>query len=155
MIIIIILFFVDGVLTIDRAPLIAQIGNATRIEGALEPSFSYIVTSGLKNGDLPPVLSGVSLTTPADIFSPIGTYAINGSGGTSTNYFVATYLPGVLTITSGELPIRALPSTVYYSNSLGERIDWIKWRDLIYYEDEGFLEQILFGRLTAKRRYVF
>jgi hypothetical protein len=150
--------YANGTLTITKAPLAVQVGNATRIEGDPEPLFTYLITSGLKNGDLSTVLTGVSLTTPANIFSPMGAYAINGAGGSATNYYVASYSPGVLTITSGTVAVRSvttIPSTVYYTNSLGLRKDWVRWRDLIYYEDEEFIEQILFGRQSAKRRYVF
>ena len=152
--------FTNGTLTIDKAPLVLQIGNGTRIEGDPNPIFTYIISSGLKNGDLPTVLTGVTLSTPANTFTPLGTYAINGLGGVATNYFVSSYLPGILTITSGVLPkspVTNLPSSVYYSHSLAGKKNWDSWREIIYFqeEDDDYKEKILIGREVVSRKYSF
>lgn len=146
--------YVAGVLTITKANLTVTADNKTREYGDANPVLTFTY-GAFKNGHTVAVLDSLpTISTLANATTGAGSVAITLTGGLDNQYNYV-YVDGVLTITSGELPIRALPSTVYYSNSLGERIDWIKWRDLIYYEDEGFLEQILFGRHTAKRRYVF
>jgi len=50
-----------------------------------------------RNGDDASVISGLVYATPATINSNIGTYAIDGSGASSTNY-VFDYTPGELTV---------------------------------------------------------
>ena len=143
----------NGVLTIAKAALNVQIEDATRAEGGPNPSFSYTILSGLKNGDADSVLTGVSFGTGTTIYTPRGTYVINGAGGVATNYYVSSFQPGVLTITPGNLPIRALPSTVYYTTTLGIHEGWNQWRDLIYYEDDEYIESILFGRQVKHRKH--
>ena len=148
--------FVDGILTINKAPLVIQVGNATRIEGDPEPPFNYTILSGLKFADPASSLSGVALSTPANIFSPLGLYAINASGGTATNYYVSSYLPGILTITTGvipPMPSSFLPDTFYQTDSITGHDKWYSWRDIIFYEDEELLENILFGHQVVTRRY--
>ena len=143
----------DGILTISKAALTVKIDDATRPEGTDNPPFTYTILSGLKNGDPNNVIAGVNYTSPTNFFSPRGTYILNGSGGVATNYYISAYTSGLLTITPGDLPIKALPDTVYYTNTLGSIGAWDTWRDLINYEDGDFTEIILFGRQAIHQDY--
>ncbi|HUQ26705.1 MAG TPA: MBG domain-containing protein, partial [Burkholderiales bacterium] len=79
--------------------------NASRNENLPNPPFSATY-SGLKGADSTGSLSGtLLLTTPAILSSPAGSYSINPSGVSSSNYTI-TYVPGVLSI--GTLPPGAL-----------------------------------------------
>lgn len=80
--------------------------NASRQYGAADPAFTATYT-GFVNGDTPAVLTG-ALTCAANdtASSPVGTYLINCSGLSSTNYSI-TYVPGLLSITPAPLTISA------------------------------------------------
>ncbi len=96
----------NGSVTITKAPLVLTVQNVRRPASTPNPNFEYIL-SGLKNGQDNSVLAGVLVSSVADITSPAGTYAIEASGGTALNYFVSSYVPGVLTIDS----VNQLPNT--------------------------------------------
>lgn len=91
--------YVPGQLSVTPAPLTITANNASRQVGQPNPAFmaSY---GGFVNGDSTAALSGtLSCSTTASVSSPVGTYPINCSGLTSTNYSI-TYLPGQLAITA-------------------------------------------------------
>src|SRR5205823_4611742 len=83
----------SGTLTVNPAPLTVTPANASRLYGSANPAFTGAIV-GIKNGD--PITASYGTTaTPG---SRVGSYAINCSGQTSTNYAI-TYVPGTLTIT--------------------------------------------------------
>lgn len=92
--------FVDGALTVKRAPLTITADDASRPEGAPNPPFAATF-AGLVAGDTPADLTGTLVfTTPATPASPPGTYPITPSGLTSPNYTIA-YANGTLTVLTG------------------------------------------------------
>ena len=85
-------------LSITPAHLTITANDASKVYGAPIPvlTASY---SGFVNGDtVASLASPASLTTSATSSSPVGAYAINVGGASSSNYTI-TYVPGTLTIT--------------------------------------------------------
>ena len=105
--------YVDGTLTITKAPLTVGVQNVTITEGDVIPTFT-LTYSGLRNGDTENTAFTTKpvATTTAVALSKAGTYPITVSGGEATNYALS-YTQGTLTIkekvvdpvTSGELVI--------------------------------------------------
>ena len=92
-----------GTLTIDQGALTLRVANALRKTQTPNPSFSYGI-EGLKNGESPSLVTGVVLSTNANIFSLPGRYAITASGGVALNYLVTNYINGELTISTNNIP---------------------------------------------------
>jgi len=98
--------YVPGTLTVTPAPLTVTAKNVSSPYGqaAVLNGASY---SGFANGDTAASLSGtLNCTTTATSVSPVGTYPINCSGLTSTNYTIS-FVQGALTITPVPLTIAA------------------------------------------------
>jgi len=92
--------------TITPAALKLTANNAAKVYGAPLPVFS-VTGTGFANGDTVGSLSGtLSCITSATPTSPVGSYPLNCSGLTSTNYTI-TYAPGTLTVTPATLTITA------------------------------------------------
>ena len=90
--------YVNGVLTITKAPLIVTVTNATREQFEDNPEF-VITYSGWKNGEDESVLIHKPMVvTDATKDSEIGEYVISVSGGEAQNYEFQ-YVNGVLTVT--------------------------------------------------------
>lgn len=91
--------YVNGTLTITKAPLTVKAESYTREEGQQNPEFK-IQYSGWKNGeDESVLLTKPVATTIATAESPVGLYPINVDGGEAQNYSF-TYVDGVLTVTA-------------------------------------------------------
>jgi filamentous hemagglutinin family protein len=104
--------YVPGTLTITKALLTVTADNASREYGLANPVFTGNI-AGFRNSDTPAVISGLTYATVATTASPIGTYAITGSGATATNYDFS-YVPGTLTITKALLTVTADNATREY-----------------------------------------
>lgn len=102
----------NGQLIINKAPISLTVNNATRSAQAANPDFGYTLI-GLRNGDSVGVLNNVLLATTANSTSPAGRYAITASGGVAVNYYVSSYVDGVLTISSSN----EIPATVNHTLS--------------------------------------
>ena len=90
--------YVNGVLTITKAPLKASVGNYSREQGQENPDFT-ISYSGWKNNENESVLLKKPVaTTEATKDSAAGKYAITISGGEAQNY-AFEYANGTLTVT--------------------------------------------------------
>ena len=90
--------FVNGTLTITKAPLTVTAKDCSRMEGEKNPDFE-ITYSGFKNGETEDVLiSKPTVITYATASSGPGTYDIFIYGGEALNYSF-NYRNGVLTIT--------------------------------------------------------
>ena len=96
--------YVDGTLTIEKAPLTVGVQNVTITEGDAIPSFT-LTYSGFRNGDTESNAFSTkpTATTTATSSSSAGTYPITISGGVATNYSL-TYTQGTLTIKAKESP---------------------------------------------------
>ena len=89
--------FVNGTLTVTKAPLSVSVANYERFEGKTNPEF-VIVYDGWKNGDTESVLTvKPTATTVATDLSPVGEYEIIVSGGEAQNYELS-YANGKLTV---------------------------------------------------------
>lgn len=90
--------YVDGILTITKAPLIVKAENVTRRQYVENPDF-VITYSGWKlNEDESILTKKPTATTEATKDSPVGDYEIVVSGGEAENYDFK-YENGVLTVT--------------------------------------------------------
>ncbi len=105
----------NGTLTINPAPLIVAVNDASRLYGDDNPAFSATVT-GLKLGQNDSVL-GLSFSTLATIFSDVGTYAITVSGITNHNYYVQSSKNGTLTINPAPLTVAVNDASRLYGDA--------------------------------------
>jgi len=95
--------YIDGTLTITKAPLTVGVKNETITEGDAIPAFT-LTCSGFRNSDTETTAfttKPVAKTT-ATLSSPAGTYPITVSGGEAQNYAL-TYGQGTLTIEEKEV----------------------------------------------------
>jgi len=98
--------FVNGKLTVTKAPLKASVGSYTRTQGEANPVFE-ILYEGWKNNDTESVLiKKPTATTTAVENSAPGSYVIVVSGGEAQNY-TFSYENGVLIVTEAT-DVRAL-----------------------------------------------
>ncbi len=115
---------VDGVLTIDKAPLTATAQSYTRLQGEDNPVFE-ILYEGWKNNENETVLKVKPIaTTIADSYSEPGEYPIVVSGGEAQNYEFS-YVDGVLTVMEttsiDELLASGRPFDVYTTTGIKVR----------------------------------
>ena len=96
--------FVDGTLTINKAPLTVGVQNVTITEGDPIPTFT-LTYSGWKNSDTAEraFTAKPTASTTATSSSKAGTYDITVSGGTAKNYTMS-YQKGTLTILKKDEP---------------------------------------------------
>ncbi len=127
-----------GTLTINKAPLLITVNNASREYGDENPTFMYVM-EGLKNGEVEPTWSnsGPQLTTDAKQNSSVGIYEIIIVNAESPNYEVTT-TPGTLTITKAPLTVKVNDASKLYGEvnpdfsysmqgqKFGETIEWSK-----------------------------
>ena len=90
--------YVDGMLTITKAPLTITAKDCSREQGHENPIFE-IMYSGFKNNETESVLTRKpNITTSATTSSSPGAYDINVSGAEAENYSF-NYIKGTLTVT--------------------------------------------------------
>jgi len=100
-------------ITVAPAALTVSAYSVSRPYGAANPLFTASL-SGFVNGDSAASLTGtLSCTSAATLASAAGTYAINCSGLSSSNYTMS-FVPGTLTITAVPLTITANNQTRQY-----------------------------------------
>ena len=89
--------YVDGTLTVTKAPLTVSVGDYTIYQGSELPTFT-LNYSGFKNGETESVLSALpTISCDATAASSPGEYVIEISGGDADNYSI-TYITGRFTI---------------------------------------------------------
>lgn len=103
---------VNGVLTIQKAPLHVTISNQTMTYGDDLPPFTATY-SGWVNGDDELAASGLVYGPEATSASAVGTYDINYSSGVLTNYYL-NVTQGLLTIDKAPLSIKAVDKELTY-----------------------------------------
>ncbi|HVX64285.1 MAG TPA: MBG domain-containing protein, partial [Pirellulales bacterium] len=108
-------------INVNRATLTVKANDVSRKYASSNPAFTDAI-SGFVNGDGPSVVSGAaSLTTTANIASPVGAYPITAGLGTlnAADYDFA-FQDGVLSVTLGA-PVIAWnnPANLTYGQSLG------------------------------------
>jgi len=107
-------------LTVNKAVITVTANNASRVYGAVNPTFACTIT-GFVNSDPSSVVSGkCALSTTATASSPVGTYPITAAIGTlsATNY-TFKFVNGTLTITKAT-PVCtwATPAAIVYPTPL-------------------------------------
>ena len=108
--------YVNGTLTITKAPLTITAKSYTREEGQENPAFD-VTYSGFKNNETSTVLTQkpiVSTTATKD--SPVGTYDIKVYGAKAQNYSF-TYVNGTLTVTEKEKVSFSKDGITYFGNN--------------------------------------
>ena len=105
--------FVNGTLSITRAPLTVTANDATKRYGAANPAFTAKY-SGFVNNDSPSDLGGtLHFNTPATTASSVGPYTVTPGGLTSSNYTI-TFADGTLDATPVPLTVQADDATKTY-----------------------------------------
>ena len=107
---------INGVLTINPAPLSVAANNASRVYGNANPVFTGSIT-GLKNAD--PITA--NFTTTATPASPVGTYPItfasfNDPAGKLGNYTVVSTTNATLTVTRAPLTVAGFNGSRFYGD---------------------------------------
>ena len=94
--------FVDGTLTITKAPLTIKAGTYTKKEGEDNPEFA-LTYEGFKNDETEAVLTKLpTVATTATKDSPAGDYEVTVSDAEAENYEI-TYVAGSLTVEAVEI----------------------------------------------------
>nr|MBA2480080.1 IPT/TIG domain-containing protein [Planctomycetota bacterium] len=90
--------FVNGTLTISKAPLTVTADNKSKLQGAANPPLTHVI-GGLVNGDseATALTTPVAIITTATAASAAGTYPITVSAADGPNYAV-TFVAGTLTV---------------------------------------------------------
>jgi hypothetical protein len=105
--------FVNGTLTVKRAPLTITADNKTRTYGESNPELTATY-SGFVNGDVPGSLdTPVSLATTATSASPVGAYEITASGASDGNYLIV-FVKSTLTVGPAALTVSAQDAARIY-----------------------------------------
>lgn len=108
--------YVNGTLTITKAPLTVKVGTYTRKQGEENPEFK-VEYEGFKNSETESVLTKKpTVTTTATKDSKLGDYEITVSGAEAENYEIS-YTNGTLTVTAADPVIVTANS---YSRAYGE-----------------------------------
>ncbi len=107
--------YVNGVLTINKAPLTAKADDKSRSYGLANPTFTISYT-GFVNGDDKTSIAEPTIATAATAASNVGTYPITLSGGSAANYNL-TLQSGTLTINISPLTIRADDKSKTYAQA--------------------------------------
>lgn len=110
--------YLNGTLTITKAPLIAKIGYYTRKYGEQNPQFE-IAYDGFFNGDdASSIDNPPTINTNATINANVGTYNLTLTGGEARNYFFNKYHNGEIQVLPASLTIIANSiERPYYSNT--------------------------------------
>lgn len=106
----------DGKLVVNKAPLVIQAENKTKVYGGALPALTVTYT-GLVNGETSKVISGLKVTTTALATSKVGDYSISASQAIAANYSI-TFQTGTLTVTKASLTITAENKSVLFSSPL-------------------------------------
>ena len=106
--------YVNGTLTITKAPLTIKVGNYSRKQGEENPEF-VLTYEGFKNGETAEVLTAQpTVKTEAVTSTEPGKYAITISGAEAQNYEI-TYVLGELTVMEADpVTLRAMSYTREY-----------------------------------------
>ena len=98
--------YVNGALTITKAPLTVTANNQSKTYGGVDPTLTFTPSGTLYGSDTYAVISGVSLSTTTGAAATAGTHAIIPTGGTASNYAI-TNVNGTLTVSKATLTVTA------------------------------------------------
>ena len=150
--------YIDGTLEVTKATLIARANDASRSIGSANPGFK-VTYSGLRNGETASVIDlRATVSTVADIASPIGTYELTVGGAADNNYDF-TYINGLLTVIAKKpVPSPALspmtghdiPVTVNASlNNLYKAESSLDTGAMHYWDEESFYQKFHSGKVKS------
>ncbi len=136
---------VDGTLTINRAMLNITADDKTKVYGAAMPTLTATIT-GFVNGDNESVVSGLAINTSGTAGSNVGTYSIDPSGATASNYDI-TFHSGTLDVTRATLLISADDKTKVY----GAANPQLTWRvdGLVNGDDRSVISGLVVSTVNA------
>jgi len=89
--------YANGTLTIDKAGLTVNADNKTKVFGAVDPTFTFVIT-GLQNSDTEAGIDVLPTCNISGMHGAPGTYTIVCSGGSDNNYTFVSYINGTLTV---------------------------------------------------------
>lgn len=112
------LTYVDGTLTIVKAPLTISAGSYTKKQGEENPEFTATY-SGFKNGETASVLTKQPIFTTDVVASTApGQYTVKVSGAEAQNYEIS-YVDGMITVTDADkVTITANDITMVYGDAV-------------------------------------
>ena len=137
--------YVNGTLTITKAPLTIKVGDYTKLQGSENPEFT-LTYEGFKNGETEAVFSkNPIVTTTADRNSPAGVYNIFVAGAEAQNYEIS-YVAGTLTVEKrpkGDLDAKGYTDVTdvvaAINHVLGERTLNYDEKEILDMNDDGEL----------------
>ena len=137
--------YVNGTLTITKAPLTIKVGDYTKLQGSENPEFT-LTYEGFKNGETEAVFSkNPIVTTTADRNSPAGVYNIFVTGAEAQNYEIS-YVAGTLTVEKrpkGDLDAKGYTDVTdvvaAINHILGERTLNYDEKEILDMNDDGEL----------------
>jgi hypothetical protein len=97
---------VNGILTVDKAPLTATAGNGDRTYGSANPTFDITYTGFVGTDDITTIDVLPTVSSTATTFSQAGQYPITVTGG-SDDFYNFVPIAGVLTIDKATLTATA------------------------------------------------
>lgn len=107
--------FVDGTLTVNKAPLTVTAQNASRTYGAANPAFA-VAYSGFVLSEDETALGGALTYTAPGPTAGVGLHPIQPAGLTSANYAI-TFVDGVLTVTPAPVTVTANDASKVYGSA--------------------------------------
>ncbi len=97
---------VDGLLTVEKAPLTVTAENKVKVYGAENPALTVLYEGFVGEDDAGVLDEGPLVSTLADVSSGAGDYDISVSGGSDDNYFLHR-VDGLLTVEKAPLTVMA------------------------------------------------
>ncbi len=108
--------YTNGALTVTQAVLTVAANATNRLYGATNPDFTATI-AGYVNGEDSNVLSGtLTITSPSDVTSAVGSYPIIPGGVSATNYAI-NFASNLLTVTQAPLLVCASNASRLYGQS--------------------------------------
>lgn len=97
----------NGILTVTKAPVTIRVKDCTKTYGQDNPTFELEYTGLCNNETKAAWTEAPHFETDAIKNSSVGSYTIEASGGTMTNYETERIIPGTLTIVPASLTLKA------------------------------------------------
>ncbi|WP_448697463.1 MBG domain-containing protein [Mucilaginibacter sp. AW1-3] len=109
--------YVAGTLTVTTATLTVTANSPAKVYGAANPALLVSYSGFVGTDNAASLTTQPTVGTTATTSSPVGTYPVTASGGTSTNYTFA-YVAGTLTVSKAALTITADNKSVAYGAAI-------------------------------------
>jgi hypothetical protein len=109
--------YVNGIYTISPAPLTITAANQTMSYGGTVPALTVLYSGFVNSDNASRLTTPPTLTTPASISSPVGSYPIMASGAVDPNYTIS-YVNGTMTVGKATLAVTPNPATMVYGGTV-------------------------------------